>query len=348
MADRSKIEWTTATWNPLTGCTRVSPGCANCYIDWAPPFRIERRHFTDTTGHRSHAIGATTGVRLHPERLSQPLRWKKPRKVFVNSLSDLFHDEVPDEYVAQVFAVMALAPQHTFQILTKRHARMRSLLRSPSFGHLVAEQGRQLIGDGHDWLRVGAMLDGEPLSNVWLGVTVESQQYANLRIPALLDTPAAVRFLSCEPLLGKVVLCRCDGAQYEVQRHPFLVHPGCPLHGATRIDWVIAGGESGADARPMHPDWARTLRDQSAAAGTAFFFKQWGEWRWAREAEDQGYESSHGDQFPQKWEVIDAAGQLVESNVPVVGGAVVQRVGKKAAGRELDGRTWDEMPRGAA
>lgn len=225
---------------------------------------------------------------------------------------------------------------------------MRSLLRSPSFGHLVAEQGRQLIGDGHDWLRVGAMLDGEPLSNVWLGVTVESQQYADLRIPALLDTPASVRFLSCEPLIGQVLLCRCDGAQYEVQWHPFLVHPGCPLHGATRIDWVIAGGESGADARPMHPDWARTLRDQSVAAGTAFFFKQWGEWRWAREAEDQGYESSHGDQFPQKWEVIDAAGQLVESNVPVEGGAVVQRVGKKAAGRELDGRTWDEMPRGAA
>ena len=112
MSDKTKIEWADATWNPVTGCTRVSPGCENCYIDWAPPFRIEGRHFTDSTGARSHAIGSTTGVRLHPDRLDQPLRWRRPRKVFVNSLSDLFHDEVPDEYIARTWAVMALTPRN--------------------------------------------------------------------------------------------------------------------------------------------------------------------------------------------------------------------------------------------
>lgn len=342
MSDKTKIEWTDATWNPVTGCTRVSPGCTNCYIDWAPPFRIEGRHFTEAcpkcawharlasvgkvevvppcqtcrgTGRvRSNAIGSTTGVRLHPERLDQPLRWKRPRKVFVNSLSDLFHDDVPDEYIADVFAVMALAPQHTFQVLTKRHARMRSLLSSPTFLDQIgwAATGLSIYWTADDltW----------PLPNVWLGVTVEDQERADLRVPYLLATPAAVRFLSCEPLLGPVTLHqdRLGGRRF--------------LDG---IDWVIAGGESGKDARPMHPDWARALRDDCQTVGVPFLFKQWGEWV----PVSQGRRVAFFDRAGVERDTND----LSTFRVPVEW-ARLARVGKKAAGRELDGRTWDEYP----
>lgn len=369
MSDKTKIEWTDATWNPATGCTRVSPGCTNCYIDWAPPFRIEGRHFTVPCEHcggtgfepmtgkfrdshacsickgvgkaRSHAIGSTTGVRLHPERLDQPLRWKRPRKVFVNSLSDLFHDDVPDEYIAHVWAVMALASQHTFQVLTKRHGRMRALLKSWDFRILVHDAVTELNGAERDevW----------PLPNVWVGVTVEDQQRADLRVPALLDTPAVVRFLSCEPLLGPVRLCRCDGAAFEVKAHPFIVNASCPLHGAVRVDWVIAGGESGKDARPMHPDWARSLRDQCQATGVPFLFKQRGEWTW----NEPGQFRPPTQPFTDRDAVMHPAGMvaMTKSNPfnPFERGhphwaTRITRVGKKAAGRELDGRTWDEYP----
>ena len=339
MSDKSRIEWTDATWNPVTGCTRVSPGCTNCYIDWAPPFRIEGRHFTVPCEHcggtgfepmtgkfrdshtcsickgegevRSHAIGSTTGVRLHPERLDQPLRWRRPRRIFVNSLSDLFHDDVPDEYIARVWAVMALAENHTFQVLTKRHGRMRALLSSWEFREaLRCELGWP---DLAEW----------PLPNVWLGVTVEDQERADLRVPALLDTPAVVRFLSCEPLLGPVTLHqdRLGGRRF--------------LDG---IDWVIAGGESGKDARPMHPDWARSLRDDCQTTGVPFLFKQWGEW------------APNGFQDPEdstRWVQVtpnlrDDRDRWVNGGTGVV--TSMRRVGKKAAGRELDGRTWNEYP----
>ena len=319
----TKIEWTDETWNVASGCTRVSEGCRNCYIEATPPFRIEGRHFTDKEGQRSHAIGSTTGVRLHPERLDQPLRWRRPRKVFVNSLSDLFHEDVPDEYIARVWAVMALSARHTFQVLTKRHGRMRSLLNSANFKRQVGDAIRGFVATGKP---DRAWYASWPLPNVWLGVTVEDQERASLRIPALLDTPAAVRFLSCEPLLGGVRLCRCDGAAFEVKAHPFIVNESCPLHGAVRVDWVIAGGESGPDARPMHPDWARSLRDQCQTAGVPFLFKQWGEWVTEDQAPEDitlpGISWSHlGD-----------------------GGPSVYKVGKKTAGRELDGRTWNEYP----
>ena len=283
MADKTHIEWTDATWNPVTGCTRVSPGCENCYIDWSPPFRIEGRHFT-RNGERSHAIGATTGVRLHPDRLDQPLRWRRPRRIFVCSLADLFHDEVPDEHIARVWAAMALASQHTFQVLTKRPARMRALLSSHEFRRSVRQAMCAMGASGIDAFG----RDFFPLPNVWVGITAEDQQRADQRVPILLETPAAVRFLSCEPLLGPVDLTPCH------------------------IDWVICGGESGPNARPMHLNWARSLRDQCQHAGIAFLFKQWGEW-------------APGD---------SGAGNHVT------------RVGKRAAGRELDGRTWDQYPAG--
>jgi protein gp37 len=200
--------------------------------------------------------------------------------VFVNSMSDLFHDQVPDEFIARVFAVMAIARRHTFQVLTKRHGRMRSLLSSPSFGHLVAEQGRaHHVGCQQDWLAVGAMLGGRPLPNVWLGVSAEDQKRADIRIPALLATPAAVRFVSAEPLLGPIDLKQAVIPMGDQRGHGLtasFVHAGSCCDRFHGIDWVIAGGESGPRARPMHPDWPRQLRDQCAAAGVAFFFKQWG------------------------------------------------------------------------
>ena len=216
------IEWTDETWNPVTGCTKVSPGCDHCYAE-----RVTERF---------HGPGSFERVVLHPDRLDKPLRWRKPRKVFVNSMSDLFHEQVPDTFIGLVWQVMAETPQHTYQILTKRHARMRSFL--------------------NRW--------PDPLPNVWLGVSVEDQKWADIRIPALLDTPAAVRFLSCEPLLGAVSLTRW-------------LHGGFGVAGPwPDLDWVIVGGESGPGARPMRPDWARSLRDECEAADVPFLFKQWG------------------------------------------------------------------------
>jgi protein gp37 len=253
VADKSSIEWTDATWNPVTGCTKVSLGCDHCYAE-----RIVERF---------KGKGAFENVTLNEERLEAPLRWRKPRRVFVNSMSDLFHESVPDRYIADVFAVMALAKQHTFQVLTKRHGRMRSLLRRKAFRTGVQRAALKRAGGEAPWL----VEPWWPLRNVWLGVSVEDQKWADIRVPALLDTPAAVRFLSCEPLLGPVDIL-----------HPYLV-PGpdcaCERGGSVcdpTIDWVIAGGESGPGARPMHPDWARSLRDQCLAAGVPYFFKQTG------------------------------------------------------------------------
>jgi protein gp37 len=262
------IEWTDRTWNPVTGCTKVSPGCEHCYAE-----RIARRF----TG--SPAFPDGFAVTLHPERLGAPLRWRGSCRVFVNSMSDLFHPQVPSEFIARVFAVMAATPWHTYQVLTKRPARMRALLTQPA-----------PVSEGVGW----------PLPNVHLGVSAEDQKRAQLRIPVLLRTPAVLRFLSAEPLLGPLVLHR-----------RWLARDGS----SGGIGWVIVGGESGPGARPMRPEWARSLRDQCQAAGVAFFFKQWGEWA-----------------------PTPSPAAEPELAVPMV------RVGRKAAGRLLDGRIWEEFP----
>lgn len=279
MGAKTGISWTTSTWNPVTGCDKVSDGCQLCYAE-----QVALR-FAGTAAYPN-----AFDVTLRPERLDQPLRWGKPRLVFVNSMSDIYHSEIPTDYVAQMFAVMALAPRHIFQILTKRHGRMRSLLSSDAFVANVAEHTHRMwasmpgkreaapewIGsDRRDWMTW-------PLPNVWTGITVEDQAAANLRIPALMETPAAVRWLSCEPLLGPVNLCRCDGSAFEVKRHPFLVNRACPLHGDTRLDWVVVGGESGAGARPMETAWVESLRHQCAVADVPIFVKQMGT-VWARQ-----------------------------------------------------------------
>jgi protein gp37 len=281
MSDGSKIEWTDASWNPVTGCTKVSPGCDHCYAEtFAERWR----------GTPGHHFERGFDVTPRPERLEQPFNWVKPRRIFVNSMSDLFHEAVPDEFIAQVFATMVQSDRHTFQVLTKRHGRMRSLL-----------TGDRLWKDVEDIVQAQIRW---PLPNVWLGVSVEDQRWADIRIPALLDTPAAVRFLSCEPLLGPVKLpfieeydgCTCGvgpAGYYGMHERGCGTEPG-PAWG--NLHWVIAGGESGPGARPMRPSWVRSLRDQCQEAGVPFFFKQWG------------------------------------GRTP------------KAGGRLLDGVLWDEMP----
>jgi protein gp37 len=243
VSDRTKIEWTSATWNPTTGCDRVSAGCDHCYaLTLAKRLKAagNPRYQVDGDPRRS---GPGFGLTLHWDKIEQPLKWKQPRLVFVDSMSDLFHAKVPIEFIERVFEVMADASQHRFQILTKRPGRMASVLRR---------------------------VRPDPIPNVWLGTSVETQDWAEVRLPKLLETPAAVRFLSCEPLLGPVNI------------KPWLP-TGDPGDGETPhvnesrgIDWVIAGGESGPHFRAIDPEWARSLRDQCQSAAVPFFFKQWG------------------------------------------------------------------------
>lgn len=338
MPETTTIEWTRnddgtpgRTWNPVTGCSKISAGCDNCYAETiAERFR----------GHAAFPKGFDVQIRAN--KVNDPLTWRKPTRVFVNSMSDLFHDEVNKEWIAEIFGVMAAARRHTFQLLTKRHGRMRSLLNDPNFAHKVRHraQGKGLAISDFTW----------PLPNLWLGVSVENQQWANIRIRPLMQTPAAVRFLSCEPLLGPVKLHRG--------------HTHCPTHdipggfctgGCPDLiapDWLISGGESGRKARPAHPDWFRALRDQCQDYRIAYFHKQNGEWadRTQITGDDRatasvwddkrvlyvhpadGRTQGHGD-----WGMHDH----------LEGWACVQRVGKKKAGRELDGRTHDAFPTGA-
>lgn len=235
MADRSAIEWTDATWNPVTGCTQVSPGCDHCYaLTFAERFR----------GVKGHPYEQGFDLKLRPERLSLPLNWRRPRRIFVNSMSDLFHKNVPDEYITRIFDVMAAADWHIFQVLTKRPQRL-------------ARMASDLPWPDH----------------IWAGVSIENDHYA-WRADFLRKVPTAVRFISAEPLLGPLDHVCLEG-----------------------IQWLIAGGESGAHSRPCEYQWVAALRDRCVQANIAFFHKQWG------------------------------------GRTP------------KAKGRELDGRTWDELPK---
>ena len=362
----TKIEWTDRTWNPVTGCTKVSPGCDNCYAE--------------TIAHRfagQPAFPDGFAVTMRPTKLDEPLHWGRPSRVFVNSMSDLFHDAVPRSFLLDVFAVMALAPKHTFQILTKRHGRMRSTLSDPRFWVEVGHQARRLgyshalpeqfLADGQNVYDVNAWTTRRSLPNVWLGVSVEDQQRADLRIPALLDTPAVVRFLSCEPLLGPVDLLQAVVPMGSERGHGLTasyVHVGGCCEKFHGIDWVIVGGESGRAARPMHPAWARRLRDQCTSAGVPFFFKQWGEWGpapWTVRVCDPaaGWSGTDAELTTAKRAAEERGathcvmpdGHLYQPNykswsLERVGDedGAVRRWGKKAAGRELDGRTWNEFP----
>lgn len=265
----SAIEWTDETWNPVTGCTKVSAGCKNCYAEGVAKRFWGDRKFGD--------------VEMHTDRLRQPFRWRKPKRVFVNSMSDLFHEDVPDYFVAAVFAAMSGARNHTFQVLTKRPKRMHEVVSSPEFRRLVSDQ--VLARGFHPYAEIDPTRDqGWPLPNVWLGVSVEDQATADERIPVLLRTPAAVRFLSCEPLLGPVRLDELregDDIAHALEgkrtsalgrrdRKPRVAYE------TNRVDWVIVGGESGPGARPCNVDWMRSIVGQCKTAGVPVFVKQLG------------------------------------------------------------------------
>jgi protein gp37 len=260
MTDRSAIEWTQATWNPVTGCDRISPGCQHCYaLTLATRLKAMGQAKYQTDGD-PRTSGSGFGVAVHPHALLEPLGWRRPRRIFACSMADLFHARVPEAFIAQVFAVMATAGHHTYQVLTKRPLRMEHLLSSDAFAEQVFQHATGYGVGSLTW----------PLPNVWLGTSVEDQPRADQRIPKLLATPAAIRFLSCEPLLGPIELA-LEWMELELQAFASQGAVCFP-----RVDWVIVGGESGPGHRPVDPAWVRSLRDQALAAGVAFFFKQWG------------------------------------------------------------------------
>ena len=266
---KTSIEWATDVWNPVTGCTKVSQGCKHCYAERIASRFWGERKFTD--------------VRVHPDRLDEPLHWRKPRRVFVNSMSDLFHEDVPDSFIGRVFGVMSAAYWHTFIVLTKRANRMYSYLSDVDMHKKLdptnTNQRWQLFDT---WRDIPAVLP-----NVWLLVSIEDQKSADERIPLLLQTPAAVRGVSYEPALGPV-----DFRPY------LLADPGRPNWSRlNRLHWIIMGGESGPGARPMHPTWALSVRDQCQAAGVPFFFKQMGS-AWANLNNTADRKGGEWDEWP--------------------------------------------------
>jgi len=364
MADQrdTGISWTDETWNPVVGCSIVSPACTNCYA-MSMASRIER--MAPAQGRETHYAGTTKVVNGKPvwtgklarapdHIVTAALRWKRPRRVFVNSMSDLFHENMPDEWIDEVFAVMALAPQHTFQILTKRPDRMRAYLTkdwaSAARFHvesLTLPTISKIAGDAQERLRRYTSPGfPHPLENVWLGVTAEDQARADERIPLLLSTPAAVRFVSAEPLLGPINLskfmwpvhrwhdasfrsfdeAKAAGAPCGLKRQA-LVGAWCVF-----LDWVIVGGESGPGARPTHPDWIRSIRDQCAAACVAFHFKQWGCW-----APNETGHPITGKPANGRW------GGLFVSHT-LDNGTLMNRTTVAAAGRILDDKIHDAFP----
>jgi len=321
MSDKSAIEWTEASWNPTVGCSIISPGCTNCYAMKTArslEVRFGSKKYTGLTKVVNDNAVWTGAIRLDEDALLHPLRWKKPRRIFVNSMSDLFHGDLPDEAIDKVFAVMALCPQHTFQVLTKRAERMFQQIKRMGTSIDYLERHARSFGRTLRWSvpsDLPSSLAGKtiglvswPLPNVWLGISAERQEEFDERERHLRETPAAVRFFSLEPLLDPINMA---AALY--------VNEQCEYVGAKRqqIDWVIVGGESGSKARPMDPEWARSLRDQCQAAGVAYFFKQWGEW--------------HSDAL--RFTTLDGKRPPPD-----------MKIGKKRAGRLLDGREWNEYP----
>ena len=318
MSEKSAIEWTMSTWNPVLGCSKVSAGCANCYAireAWKkrnhPSQKVRDAYEGLVRQLPDGSLNWTGKVACLPDRLEAPLHWKQGRRIFVNSMSDLFHPDVPFTFVAQVWDTMFEATQHQFQILTKRPERLYE------FAHWMDKSEFRAID----------------YPNVWLGVSVEDQRAADERIPWLLRVPAAVRFLSCEPLLGPIDLEKLHRLDYSTSAIGEEVYPLAGLRAipdcdweAARVDWVITGGESGKGARATHPEWARSLREQCASQDVPFFFKEWGEWL---PADQLGSEPRKTENKPTH-EFGD--------------GMFALRLGRFKTGRELDGREWNEYP----
>lgn len=372
MADGTKIEWTGATINPIRArrvgaggesrmgwhCVHVSEACRHCYAE-----AINRDRFGTGLDYKpGHLASGEIEIVFVDKPIREMLRWRRPRRVFVCSMTDLFADFVPDWMIDRVFTAAALCPQHTIQILTKRPERMRAYMSNPKTPERIAGE---MFAHATKWGVTGVAILSAlgirqteeqpehvplPLENVWLGVTAERQQEADERLPVLLDTPAAKRFVSIEPMLGPVDLQAIpirraagvlitnvltnEGWDYHSDEPGEIFHRGPALRAS--LDWVICGGESGPNARPMHPDWARCLRDQCAAAGVPFFFKQWGEWGPRRTNDPKatrGLRAADGGRFVEGWDGWDPKSEEVMFNS-----------GKSRAGRLLDGVTHDAFP----
>lgn len=306
--NKTTIEWTDYTWNPVTGCDKISAGCRSCYAETIANRFWGNRKFTD--------------VQMHEDRLSEPghnvKKWRG-KKVFVCSMSDLFHESVTFNFIADVFIVMAFCKETTFQILTKRPQRALEFMKwaAPIYFEEKFQDGAQTY---------------LPPKNIWIGVSCENQEQADKRIPLLLQIPTTVRFLSCEPLIGPIDICQ----SIRLSQHPNEIHTtffGDKLH------WVIAGGESGHHARPMHPDWVRSLRDQCAAARVPFFFKQWGEWMPSENLDGDMFYVQMGHAFgnDENGKPIKQRRSHLFDNGAHKPGTIMFKFGKSKSGNLLDG-----------
>lgn len=354
MASKSLIEWTDATWNPIRRkvngkfaghfCVKVSEGCTNCYAErMQPRFGHPIRYAAQEQ--------KNVDIYLDEKELLAPLRWKKPRMIFVGSMTDIFGDWVSDEWLDKLYAVMALCPQHTFQVLTKRSERMREYTKQLNDCWYDNEDDfHDRFNRGMLWneVSINALDDmAWPLPNVWHGVSVEDQPTADLRIPDLLGTPSTIRFISAEPLLAGVDLNNISvpdaKGQYQLDALEYIDPEIAKGEGwnPNRIDWVIAGGESGPKARPSHPDWFRAFRDQCAAANVPFFFKQWGEWVTYidRDVDDPDWQQNYTES--KTFRHLNLAGGCGFHGERV---HHMQRIGKKAAGNLLDGVKHEALP----
>jgi protein gp37 len=379
MGNKTGIEWTDATWNPLRGCTHVSEGCRFCYAERvAARFSGPGLPYEDLAKRVLGEPRWTGKVRVIWPLIDLPLRWRRPQHIFVNSMSDHFHEGLASHEIASIYAVCVAAVHlrgHTMQILTKRAERAHQLLNEPEFWGQVNAEASAYVMDNTDPLdrRRGdarATLDDygpeNPPPGVWLGVSVENQAAADERIPLLLQTPAAKRFLSCEPLLGPVKLDAIQAPRYVPEDHETDWKFSCLETGEYywfdygngindsgdgpyrdhSIDWVIVGGESGRAARPMHPQWARDIRDECAASGVPFFFKQWGEWTPGENIEYAQKRTETGAWFDDGWRFQQISPRVSEEmhrdDEPDV-----WRVRKKAAGAFLDGIEHKAFPENA-
>lgn len=318
MSYKSTIHWTEASWNCISGCDKFSPGCKFCYAALLAKSRLSHLpEFKD---------GYFGNVILHPKRLEYPLHWRKPKRIFVNSMSDLFHDKVTDEFIQEMFAVMALCQQHIFQILSKREVRTLNWYNQTYAGVAQENIVKKYYEEKYhiEFVTDGAIITsknqkkwpGWPLPNVWLGFSAENEEYAQKRIPILKSIPAAIKWASYEPVLGPV-----DWEPYK-----------------DILNWVVAGGESGPQARPANPDWYRQSRDFCIKYKIPYFFKQHGSW-----IPTEGHFGYDGKDT-KKYTHINGSGKWEHTNKPVVGFLNLMKQSKKRTGRILDGRTWDEYP----
>lgn len=335
----SKIEWTNETNNPIVGCNKVSPGCDNCYAlkmavrnahNHRLPDEIREAYFSVITqiNGKWQWNGKTAFIK---SALEKPLKWKKPRMIFVVSMGDLFHESVSFEDIDKIIAIIATCKQHTFQILTKRPERMKeyfnSVWQTRIIDHMRTDKNKGVL------LHTKNMA----LYNLWLGVTAENQEQANKRIPILLQIPAVVHYVSIEPMLSNINLNNLTEDGIDVIR-ALKGDAFCPNMGwlpyDSKLDWVICGGESGSKSRPMHPDWARSLRDQCKEAEVPFFFKQWGEWIPSYQFGERLKELSK--KYPKC---------RIGKEHTFKDGISMYNIRKKYTGRLLDGKEHNEMPK---